>query len=106
MSRPHLALTHDSVFRRDNSRIAQIGARQCQRGSPGVPVRAQYLFLGIQDGPLAALRFSFRPAVVQARDCAIEIGLAAGKLGAGGIDLLFTASALREKTLLIRDCLL
>src|SRR4029450_10188206 len=66
LSGPHLALPDDPVFRRGNPCIAQVRARQLQRGLPGFQVRAQELFLRIQYGPLAALSFEFSPATLEA----------------------------------------
>ena len=59
LSRPHLAFADDPVLRRHDSRVTQIGPRQCKRRSLRPQVGAKQKFLGVQHGALALLRFEF-----------------------------------------------
>ena len=84
LSRPHQSLAHDSVFRRHDFRIAEIGLRQRQRSLLHVHRCAKLKFLRVEHRSLAPLRFDLRLSTRQLSPRLGQIGLATGQLSICG----------------------
>ncbi len=95
----------DAVLRRDDARVVQVGAGQHEGRLFDADIGTKNLFLRIQDGALALLRFDFREGGFDLCFRALQVGLTADDLRGGGSDLGFAAGQLRTKTFFVGHCL-
>ena len=75
LPRTHFALADNSVFRSNDSRIAQIGLRQRERRFLCAQVGAEEEFLRVQHSALTFLCFKFSPGAVELGVCSGQIRL-------------------------------